>query len=185
MSMKSKFRSNAWLVVKSVVVGSTLVTRVFGAPAPVAPSHIGLVDNWRVLGQQMGQSASNLPPLSDHLVDMISAADLKNDLSEVVTATYAMVDPSQVRALDAHWAAVLTAMGNAPLVAEFLNLRSGITTADASVGETDTLVWLASTGNRQGGCDGCNSGGGNGSENDSSGSDCDPGNSGGNNNGKD
>lgn len=183
MTMKSKFRSNVWLVVKSVVVGSTIVTRVFGAPAPVAPSHIGLVDDWRVLGQQMGQSTSNLPPLSDHLVDMIAAADLENNLSDVVMASYGMVDPNQVRSLDAHWAAVLTAMGNAPLVAEFLNLRSGITTADASTGDADALVWLAVTNNTTGGCDGCNSGGGNGSE--GSPSDCDPGNSGGNNNGKD
>ena len=126
MTKNRKFRSNVWLVIKSVVAGSVVVTRVFGAPAPVTPTHVGLVDDWRVLGQQMGEKPSDLPPLNESLIDMIASADLEDDLSEIVMATYTMVDPNQFRSLDAHWAAVLTASGNAPLVADFLNLRATI-----------------------------------------------------------
>jgi len=164
MTKNRKFRSNVWLVIKSVVAGSVVVTRVFGAPAPVTPTHVGLVDDWRVLGQQMGEKPSDLPPLNESLIDMIASADLEDDLSEIVMTSYGMVDVDQVRSLDAHWAAVLTAAGNAPLVVEFLNLRSGINTADMSSSEADNLVWLAAK-KTGGGCDsGCNNGGGNGNE---------------------
>jgi len=57
MTKNRKFRSNLWLVIKSVVAGSVVVTRVFGAPAPVTPTHVGLVDDWRVLGQKNGRKA--------------------------------------------------------------------------------------------------------------------------------
>ncbi len=166
MTKNRKLRSNVWLVVKSVVAGSIVVSRVFGAPAPVTPTHVGLVDDWRVVGQQMGKKPTDLPPLDRSLVDMIASADLENDLSEIVLATYSMVDADHIRSLDAHWAAVLTAAANAPLVVEFLNLRSGINTAGVSYGDTDGLVWLANhNANHGGGCDGnCNNGGGNGNE---------------------
>jgi hypothetical protein len=143
MTKNRKFRSNIWLVIKSVVAGSVVVTRVFGAAAPMNPDHVGLVNDWRIVGQQMGQKPTDLPPLSDHLIDMIASTDLENDLSEIVLATYSMVDADLVRSLDAHWAAVLTAEGNAPLVVEFLNIRSDINIVGVSNTETDSLVWLA------------------------------------------
>jgi hypothetical protein len=163
MTKNRKFRSNVWLVIKSVVAGSIVVTRVFGAPVPVTPTHVGLVDDWRVLGQQMGEKPSDLPPLNESLIDMIASADLENNLSDIVMASYGMVDVGQVRSLDAHWATVLTSSGNAPLVVEFLNLRSGISTAGVSTGEADSLVWLAS-GTSGDTYTGCNNGGGNGNE---------------------
>ena len=186
MTKNRKFRSNVWLVIKSVVAGSVVVTRVFGAPAPVTPTHVGLVDDWRVLGQQMGEKPSDLPPLNESLIDMIASADLEDDLSEIVMATYTMVDPNQFRSLDAHWAAVLTASGNAPLVADFLNLRATISTPNIVANEVDDLVWLAK---KKGGncCDGSpcseNNGFGNGDQNAPGGSEFNNGaeNNGGNN----
>ncbi|SFS22243.1 hypothetical protein [Yoonia litorea] len=188
MTKKSKLRSGLWLVVKSVVVGSAVFSRTFAAPTPATPDHIGLVDNWRSLGQQMGATPSALPPLDESLKDMIALADLENNLTDVVMASYEMVLRDQRRALDAHWAEILTETGSAELVAEFLNLRSGINFDSAEAAEADALVWLAS---RRGGagCDGCNSGNGNGSEprggGGGGGNDCDPGNSGNVNNGRD
>jgi hypothetical protein len=163
MTMSKKLRSNIWMVVKSVVAGSLVVTRVFGGPAAINPGHAGLVNDWRILGQQMGEKPTDLPPLSDHLIDMIESADLENNLSEIVLASYSMVDADLFSSLDAHWAAVLTSAGNAPLVVEFLNLRYGISAAGVPIGEADNLVWLEKVSG--GDCDdGCNNGGGNGSE---------------------
>jgi hypothetical protein len=161
MTKKRKFRSNVWLVVKSVVAGSVVVSRVFGAPAPITPTHVGLVDDWRIVGRQMGEKPSDLPPLSDHLIDMIASADLKNNLSEIVLASYSMVDADLLTSLDAHWSAVLTSTGNAPLVVEFLNIRSDINIGGVSNTETDTLVWLAKK-PLEDGCDGGPSGENNG-----------------------
>lgn len=170
MTTIRKFRSNIWLVVKSVVAGSVVFTRVFGAPAPMNPDHVGLVNDWRIVGKHMGEKPTDLPPLSDHLIDMIASSDLENDLSEIVLASYSMINTGLVSSLDAHWAAVLTAEGNAPLVVEFLNLRSGISTAGVSSGEDDGLVWLAKKDNDGGNCcDGSpcseNNGFGNGDQN--------------------
>ncbi len=177
MPKNGKIRSNLWLVLKSVVAGSVVVSRTFAAPAPVTPSHVGLVDGWRALGEQMRQDPSALPLLDGALVDMIAAANLDHDLSDVVLASYEMVDPSQFHALDAHWASVLTATGSAALVAEFLNIRSNLGHAAAGQSETDAVIWLASNHNN-GSCDsGCNNGWGNDDQ-------CSPGNSGNNNNGE-
>lgn len=117
----------------------------------------------------MSGNQSDLPLLNAYLVDMIAAADLDENLSDVVMASYEMVDPSQVSALDAHWASVLTAMSNPDLVAEFLNLRSSIQVAGADTQQADNLVWLVSNPGH-GGCDEDN-GFGNGDDNAPGGSD--------------
>lgn len=154
MATGNKFRSNVWLAVKSLVVGSVVVSRVFAAPAPVAPNHDGLVSDWRSLGDQMSGQQPSLPPLSDHLIDMIATADLRNNLAEVVAASYEIVSQSQLRALDAHWASVLTATSDATLVAEYLNVRSSIDLSNFAETKSDDLLWLAKgNGNRGGNCD--------------------------------
>ena len=161
MADNKKIRSGVWLAIKSVVVGSVVVSRVFAAPAPMAPSHDGLINDWRVLGNQMSGNQSSLPLLSNHLIDMIAAADLDNNLSDVVAASYEMVDQSQISALDAHWASVLTSAENPSLVAEFLNLRSAIDLSGAGGHQADDLVWLAQG---RGGGRGCDNGFGNGDD---------------------
>lgn len=184
MSKHSKTRSYLWLAIKSVVAGSVVVSRTFAAPVPAAPDHTVMVDHWRAVGQQTNGQPSALPKLDESLVDMIATTDLQNGLSDVVLATYEMVDPLQLRALDAHWAAVLTAAGNAALVAEFLNVRSGLNIAGKKITqEVDDVLWLESRMSKKG-CDACNSGRGNESETDPN-NDCDPGNSGGKNQGGD
>ena len=178
MPKNGKIRSNLWLVLKSVVAGSVVVSRTFAAPAPMAPNHVGMVDGWRALGEQMRQDPSALPLLDRALVDMIAAANLDQDLTEIVLASYEMVDPSHVHALDAHWASVLTATGSAALVAEFLNIRASLGHAAAGQSDSDAVIWLASNHNHNGSCDsGCNNGWGNDDQ-------CSPGNSGDNNNGE-
>ena len=109
---------------------------------------------------------------------MIAAADLDNNLTEVVLATYEMVEQSEVAALDAHWASVLTATASASLVAEFLNLRSSLAQSAGGQAEADAIIWLARS-HKADGCDssGCNNGWGNDDQ-------CSPGNSGDNNNGE-
>ena len=183
MSKSTKTRSFLWLTLKSLVAGSVVFSRTFATPAPVAPDHVEMVDAWRSVGQQMGANPTTLPPLDGSLIDMIAAADLTENLADVVLATYDMIEASMVRSLDAHWASVLTSAGNAGMVAEFLNIRSGMDTGAKPKTEVDSVLWLESRMSKQG-CDSCNSGGGNGSETDPN-NDCDPGNSGGHNNGKD
>ena len=165
------------MALKSVVAGSVVVSRTFAAPVPVAPNHVGMVNDWRAVGQQMGQVPAGLVPLNESIVDMIASADLEKDLSDVVMASYSMVDPIELRSLDAHWAAILTSLGSASLVAEFLNLRSGLGNTVSMSGEADAVLWLASRSSKNG-CDAsCNNGWGNDS-------DCAPGNSLDNNNGE-
>ena len=177
MGKRSKPVKGLWIVVKSVLAGSVVVSRTFAAPAPIAPNHVDMVDSWRELGQQMRTNPSALPPLDDSIVDMIAAADLEKNLSTMVFATYEMVDHSQLRALDAHWAAILTASGSATLVAEFLNLRSELGEDMEAAGDGDAVLWLARN-PKNDGCDGaCNNGWGNDT-------DCAPGNSLDNNNGE-
>ena len=184
MPKTRKTRTYIWLALKSVVAGSVVVSRTFASPVPPTPDHVGMVDSWRTVGQQMGTNSGGLPPLDESIVDMIAAADLNKDFSAIVLATYEMVDQRMIRSLDAHWANVLTAAGNAVLVAEFLNLRSGLTnSAKQTTEQVDDMLWLESRMSKRG-CDKCNSGRGNDSETDPR-NDCDPGNSGGNNQGGD
>ena len=166
MAKTGKTRSYLWLALKSVVAGSVVVSRTFAAPTPVVPDHVGLVDDWRSLGQQMGNDSSSLPNLDPSIVDMISASDFTQNLTVVVLASYEMVDRSELSALDMHWASILTASGNAALVAEFLNLRSdlGRNIGNENGGEADAILWLAGN-HTSDGCDGnCNNGWGNGSD---------------------
>lgn len=183
MAKNGKTRSYLWLALKSIVAGSVVVSRTFAAPVPAVPDHVGMVDDWRLVGQGIGESPQAQPPLDESLVDMIAAADLNKDLAEVVLATYEVVNPAMIAALDARWSSVLTSSGNAAMVAEFLNLRSSLTLASKTKTEVDDVLWLESRMSKNG-CDSCNSGNGNGSETDPS-NDCDPGNSGPKNQGGD
>lgn len=162
MGKRSKPVKGLWIIVKSVLAGSVVVSRTFAAPAPIAPNHVDMVDSWRELGQQMRTNPSALPPLDDSIVDMIAAADLEKNLSTMVFATYEMVDQSQMRSLDAHWASILTASGSAALVAEFLNLRSELGEDMGPAGDGDAVLWLANHSNGHHDCDGGPSGENNG-----------------------
>ena len=170
MSMKNKFPT--WRVIKTAFVGSLLVSRAFAHVVPSTPDHIGLVDDWRSLGDNINGRQAELVPLSDHIVDMIAAANLETDLAALVMSSYTMAQGAEIASLDAHWASILTEVGNAGLVAEFLDLRSNIGGLGSQFSGADDMVWLANhEGTNHGnGCDSNpNNGGGNGCEGDSPG----------------
>lgn len=152
-----------WVVFKTVVLSSAIVSRAVAAVIPSTPDHSGLVDDWRAVGNDLHGRQSDPAELNESVIDMIAAADLQRDLTAVVMATYAVIDVSQVAALDNHWTNVLTARGDGALVSQFLSLRSGISDFGSQGASVDGLIWKAhhQAGHTGGNCDGCNNGGGN------------------------
>jgi hypothetical protein len=167
-----------WLAFKTLVVGSTIVSSAVASVVQVAPRQDNLINDWRSVGQDVSGRAGPSQQVSEFIVDMIDTANLSADLEATVRATYGMITPGYVSALDSYWISVLTSRGDAAMIAAYVNLRSGLGDRGAFYESSDSMVWLAAAGGTPGKPDGCDGGGcNNGSGNDSEG--CSPGQGGG------
>lgn len=153
MRIKSKLRA-ASTVVKGLIIGAIAVSRASAVVAPPMPNELEKPNaNWDQLRGELdsGQNIIDLPP---ELEDILSMADLDNNIEFAVRTSYALVDDAGVAALDARWLDTIISRGNSSQMAQYFAVRTSLKIEIPDSGShLDWWLWNA-WGGGGGDCDG-------------------------------
>ena len=154
-------KSRPLLIFKTFVLGAFGLSRVASAMPIAMNDHVAQVQTWQAVKDDLAPHSQSKVPLSQHVADVVTTADLSVNIIETIQLTYSMVSVDEIESLDALWMDVIAATGSAPMVATYMSVRA--TLIDPVIGESvESMVWLTAQGGA--GCDRCNNGGGNDSE---------------------